>query len=278
MASNEQSDDRELEVIRGEMERKREALAEKIGALESQVVGTVQTATDAVSGVADVVTSVKETITDTTDAVKEAVSSTVQSVGEVLNVSRHVENYPWASVGCAFAAGFAGGVLLGGPSRDARTAAEAGDFRGLHAYAGEPPPARAEAPPAEEDKEGLGSQLFDSLGEAWQRMSGGLQGLAVGAVMGLVREMASRSLPDSMVPDIGRFIDDVRDKLGGKVTDMSRSVVDYVKDAMGSGDEGEQGQPAPAQAEPPAPEARLTPPPAPRQQPRNGPRHRAGSR
>jgi ElaB/YqjD/DUF883 family membrane-anchored ribosome-binding protein len=272
--SNEQHDERELEMIREEMERKRASLADKLGALESQVLGTVQSATDAVGDAKEVVTSIKDTVTESAEAVKETVSETVQSVAETFNVSRLVQNHPWAAMGCAVATGFAGGLLLGGRSREeeeeVRAAAAAGDFSALRStgappVAAAPPPAPAAAPAAEE--EGIGSQLMDSLGEAWERLSGGVQALAVGSLLGLVRQMATTSLPPAMGSEVGRFLDDVRDRLGGKTTELSRSLVGYVSEALSPKENG------------PDPDGRSQEPraeqPAPRPQQRNGPRHRA---
>jgi ElaB/YqjD/DUF883 family membrane-anchored ribosome-binding protein len=272
--SNEQHDERELEMIREEMERKRASLADKLGALESQVLGTVQSATDAVGDAKEVVTSIKDTVSETAEAVKETVSDTVQSVAQAFNVSRHVQNHPWAALGCAVATGFAGGLLLGGRSREeeeeeVRASAAAGDFSALRSSGAPPvpaaPPPAPAAAPAEE--EGIGSQLLDSLGEAWERLSGGVQGLAVGSLLGLVRQMATTSLPPAMGSDVGRFLDDVMDKFGGKKTELSRSLVDYVSEAVSPKEKG------------PDPDGRSQGPraeqPAPRPQQRNGPRHRA---
>jgi len=72
--------DRELEVIRDEMEQTRANLADKLGALETQVRETVSSAS--------------ETVTSTVEGVKEVVetvSDTVGSVTETFNISKHVE-------------------------------------------------------------------------------------------------------------------------------------------------------------------------------------------
>jgi len=98
--------DRELEVIRDDMEQTRANLADKLGALENQVRETVSTAS--------------ETVTSTVEGVKEVVSTvseTVESVTESVNIYKQIEQHPWAAVGISLAAGFVAGQLLGGSSR-----------------------------------------------------------------------------------------------------------------------------------------------------------------
>lgn len=97
------------------MEATRGSLASKIGELESTVRETV--------------TSASESVTSTVDTVKEAVSSvvsgmesTVSNVKETFNLHHQFERHPWEALGLAVAAGFAGGMFLGG-SRGSTTPA-----------------------------------------------------------------------------------------------------------------------------------------------------------
>jgi len=268
-------------MIREEMDRKRADLADKLGALESQVLGTVQSASEAVGDAKEVITSVKDTLTETAgvvketvtgtiSSVKESVNDTMQSVADTLNVSRHVQNHPWAAMGCAVATGFTAGLLLGGSREEKAPASSdgAGAWRPSSPWQPAAAPVAQGAPGAPAEEEGLGGQIMDSLGGAWERLSGGLQGLAVASVLGLVKQMATSSLPQNLVGEVGRFIDDLNDKLGGKATELSESVVSYVKDAVTPSEDDE------AALDEAMPGARATAP-APRPQVRNGPRQRA---
>jgi ElaB/YqjD/DUF883 family membrane-anchored ribosome-binding protein len=202
-------DERELEVIRHQMEATRSSLATKIEDLESQVMRTVQTATDTVSsaveGAKDVVSSVSEGAKD----VVEKVSETVESVKESLNVSHYVERYPWASLGVSVAAGFALAQLL--PARRSSS----GDYDEAlpPASSGEiAPPSPSPSPPREE-----GSAVSNALSGAWHTAVSTVEGLAVGTLMSAIKELAVRSLPQEWQSELNRMVDDVTNRLGGKV-------------------------------------------------------------
>lgn len=103
--------------IEREMKETRTSMADKIAALENQVVGTIQSANDAV---ADTVENVKSVVTETVDSVKDAVTSvkgTVQgmteSVKDTFDVGSKVRENPWIAVSSSIAAGFVSGILLG---------------------------------------------------------------------------------------------------------------------------------------------------------------------
>jgi len=108
-------------MIEREMEQTRASLVEKVAALESQVVGTLETATstvkDTVESVKDTVTSVKEAVTGTVETVKDKVEHSVETVSDTVrdafDVRTHIRSYPWACVGAATFAGFGLGMLFG---------------------------------------------------------------------------------------------------------------------------------------------------------------------
>lgn len=115
------------EQIQAEMAGTRDSLTEKVAALETQVVGTVQTAADTLTGTVE---SVKSLITTApgavTDTVKQAAEVVSDKVKELFDISGHVRNRPWTSVGVSAGLGFLTGLLV---------------FRhhGQHAAAGVPP-------------------------------------------------------------------------------------------------------------------------------------------
>jgi len=232
--------ERELEVIRDEMEQTRANLADKLGALESQVRETV--------------TSASETVTSTVEGVKEVVSNVTETVGTVtdtLNIPKQIEQHPWAAMGVAMAAGFVAAQLLGDFGGVARGAPQG-------PQPDEKPEPRHDGPPAygapqpqprhEEHAKASGPSLmsqaasmlpsleslvpdfvgkasaalpsFDKLAPELKTLSdtivNGLGALAVGGVMNIVRELAADALPDSWRGEITKIVDDVTQQLGGK--------------------------------------------------------------
>lgn len=208
--------DRELEVIRDEMEQTRANLADKLGALETQVRETVSTAS--------------ETVTSTVEGVKDVVETVTETVGDVtetLNFSKHIEENPWIAMGIALAAGFVVGQVFGGSSQP------------QPAPAPPPPPPAPEPPrqfeqprhveparPSHSQEEGILGQLGSALPSlesmipdikgVGETMVTGLAGLAVGSVMGVVRELVAENLPSDWKGEVNNLVDQVTRQLGGK--------------------------------------------------------------
>lgn len=118
-------DDRSPDEIEREMEHTRESITQKVAALETQVLGTIQTATntltETVQSVKDTVTTapsaVKETVHETVAAVKDTVKETFASVKDTVasfSLTGCVQDNPVAAVGASLAGGFAAGFLLFG--------------------------------------------------------------------------------------------------------------------------------------------------------------------
>jgi len=212
-------------VIRDEMEQTRANLAEKLGALENQVRETVSGATDAVNstveGVKDVVSTVSET---------------VETVTETFNVSRQVEQPPWLSVGAAVATGFVVAQVIGRVGGHHHHAAAPAH----HAAPAAPPPQPApelrpqplagqqRQPERREEEHSSGlmhsiESLMPDLKGVMNTMVSSLGGLAVGSLMGVIREMASGSLPKEWQGEVTKLVDQVTSQLGGKVLDPARS-------------------------------------------------------
>jgi len=193
-------DERELEVIRHDMERSRESLAEKLDALEHTLEAKV--------------TGAKEAVEHTVEAVEHTVETVKETVSNALDFRGHVRRRPWLMVGGAFSLGCLGGYLLGGGRRQADvtaadmtsrmespTGAPALASPGAHTGNG-----HTEAPSRREEEES--SPLAEGLKT--------LKGVAVGALMGLLREAITRALPPEWVPDVKGVVDDWTTRLGGK--------------------------------------------------------------
>jgi len=192
--------DNELEVIRHQMEEKRASLAEKLGALEDEVLDTVHQATSAVS---DTVQSV----TDAVDTVKEKVEETVESVKESLDFRDAIREHPWTALGVSFAAGFAGGMFLETPSLP----------RG---YSGTAYPQSTSYSPESSRTTGngasaSGSALTSSLGSAGAEVLQHFKGMAIGTLLGVLGKVVSDVTPTSMKADLHRMFEDLNTRLGG---------------------------------------------------------------
>ena len=105
--------DKTPEQIQQEMSQTREALTEKVAALENQVVGTVQTAADTLTGTVE---SVKSLITTAPgavgDSVKQAAAAVSETMKKTFDISGHVREHPWASVGISALCGCMTGWLI----------------------------------------------------------------------------------------------------------------------------------------------------------------------
>jgi len=190
--------DSELEVIHHEMEEKRASLAEKLDTLENHVLGTVQEATAAVSHTVEDVKSVVDTVTEN---VKETVENVTETVKHTFDMRDHVRRHPWGMFCGAVALGFVGGKLIA-PAR----AEEEAPAPTPQPFV--PPPRaaapRAAAPQEEEPRSGM-SEILERV-----------KGLALGAVMKMVRDVLAESLPEAMKADVMHVVDDFTTKLGGK--------------------------------------------------------------
>src|SRR5947209_5600271 len=97
------------EVIKHQMLETRASLAEKLETLEQQVVGTVQSATTAVT---DTVESVKDAVQETVEMARASVHHTVEAVKDTFDLSLQVRRHPWFMMAGSVALGYAGGCLL----------------------------------------------------------------------------------------------------------------------------------------------------------------------
>jgi len=215
--------DSELEVIHHQMEEKRASLAEKLDVLENQVIGTVQ---DATATVANTVEDVKSAV----DNVTESVQGAVQSVKESLDIGEHVRRNPWAALGTAFAVGFAGAWLLG-PSSGSKSSSSSFGSLGTGST---PTPT-----PAASNGHGSSSASDGPLTHILE----GVQGLAVGALMQVVTEVATESVPDAIRSDVSKWLDEITTSLGGKRLPPS-SGSSLLSSLFSSGSEGSQTSPA----------------------------------
>jgi len=212
------------------MEEKRASLAEKLDTLENHVLGTVHEATDAVAHtVEDVKSAVDHTVEDVksvVDTVKGGIQDTVENVSETVkhtfDVPHHFRRHPWGMFCGSVAVGFVGGRLLA-PAQSEKQ---------------ETPPAPAPTPapsprPARRAERGEGQSGVNEILER-------VRGLALGAVMGMVRDFLSESLPETLKADVLNVVDDITTKLGGKPLPKKATSSNGAHPAPSSGASGEQ--------------------------------------
>jgi ElaB/YqjD/DUF883 family membrane-anchored ribosome-binding protein len=109
------------EVIEREMEATRASLTDKVAALEQQVLGTIQTASDTVSNIVETVkTVVPETLHNVKDTLTGSVEEVTEKVKSAFDVAHHTREHPWAMVGGATALGFITGLVVFGGRSDPR--------------------------------------------------------------------------------------------------------------------------------------------------------------
>lgn len=108
------------EEIEREMLSTRESLTNKVAALETQVVGTVQTAADTLTGTVEAVKSLVSNAPETvSETVKQATSAVSDSLKGAFDISSKVRENPLAAVGVSVLLGGIVGALLGGGRRGA---------------------------------------------------------------------------------------------------------------------------------------------------------------
>jgi len=190
--------------IHQDMEQTRESITEKVAALESQVMGTIQTAADTVTNTVD---AVKEAVTSTPAAVSDTVKQTMNAVKQTFqetigsfSVSGCVEKNPWAALGTSMVAGFLAGFATGGRS------SRPSNFAGRHVSESSVEPPRAAAQPAGEG--GFLSGLSDMMGKELKQLA----------------EQSLATLLQSLKRSVGERVPEVVDSAVHRVTDQLQNV------------------------------------------------------
>jgi len=206
-------------LIRQQMEQTRGALSEKIEILENRVSATMQEAThevaetvQAVTGsVQETVEAVTESVEDTVHTLKETVDDTltvvkegVGAVREMFDIPAHVERHPWLTVGGSVALGFFfGDFLYRRRTMPNRTPVPPATFTAGVLPNGSSK-TNGEAP---RSKESLLNKITPELKQ--------LAGLAVGTLMGTVREMVTSASSENLKEPLAEIIDSITEKIGG---------------------------------------------------------------
>jgi len=210
----------EQELIQQQMEKTRGSLTEKLEALEGQVTETVastagavqdttqsvqQTVTGAVDAVKDTVATVTDKVQETMTTVTDKFQETVQSVTDSFSLSVQMERHPWIVLGGAVFAGY----LLESSIGSSR---ETYPVEPMTSAPPPPPPPwndrsrhALSAPPDEEEESGVFSEVISHVKD-----------IGVSYLMGLVRDLAKRGLPEVVGHRIADEVDVFTSKLGAE--------------------------------------------------------------
>jgi len=187
-------------AMRQDIDSTRSSLVDKLEALEDKVMGTVQNAQD--------------TVDDSIQIAKD----TVATVKRTFDIKHQVEQHPWVMVGGCFVAGLALGSLFQSVRRPSRQTRErpARKKRSLssrpaaldkHRNNGD---VAAASPPVQQAAPSQPS-VFDLFHDEIDKV----KGMAIGYVMGLVRDSIKDSLPQ-LASQIEDVMDSVTTKLGAE--------------------------------------------------------------
>jgi len=213
------------------MDDTRSALTEKLEKLEHQVTETVHGASAAVT---ETIGNVKDAVQETVQTVKDSVQDTVATVKDTLDIKRQVDEHPWTMVAGATALGFLGGYLLNRLTQSSRS---------RHGFY---PPSMAHVPVSSYQPPSMGRGPLEGNGHGTNGASGAsatstgpaaatepssilgfisktfepeikeLKGLAVGTMLGVVRDLVTDAVPPAMEDKVEEIIDGVTTRLGGQ--------------------------------------------------------------
>lgn len=181
----------ETDLIRNQMLETRTALSEKLEALQGQVLATVQGTTETVT---ETVETVQEAVETTVQTVTDSVQETVETVRHTLDLSEQVNKHPWLMLGGAVFVGYLGGRLLESAGRPE----------------GVPPSSNGAAPSRSPQGPARLSWLESVVGPLMQQA----QGLALGALTGVVSDLVQAHSPEGMKGQLGEMLKQFTDSLG----------------------------------------------------------------
>jgi len=209
----------EQELIEKQMEKTRGSLTEKLEALEGQVAETVnstagavhdttqtvqETVTVAVDAVKETVTTVTDKVQETMETVTDKLQETVQSVADTFNPSVQMQRHPWIMLGGAVAVGYFVGSAFA-PLKKPQFA----KMMAAASPAPAPPPwtqparVEAEAPSHSPQKSGIWSDAMEHVKD-----------IGLSYLMGLIRDIARRGLPDVLATRVSDEVDALTKKMG----------------------------------------------------------------
>lgn len=259
----------EQDVIRQQIDESRSAMNEKLELLEGKVTETVQAATasvaDATAAVMETVQNATASVSETVDSVNAAVQGTVEnvrssvngavdSVKETFDLTQQVRNYPWQMLAGAVALGYVGSHVFQPARRPTKAADQSFELATPRSSPSSNQRQLVSVTSANESDRSLASNNVDAqaaafaiptnpvvepsptwmghLNETFGAEISNLRGLAIGASLGLVRDLITSSAPETLRTQIAEVVDGFTDKLGGQ--HIHGSVLQPVSDEVPS--------------------------------------------
>jgi ElaB/YqjD/DUF883 family membrane-anchored ribosome-binding protein len=228
------------EVVQQDIDETRNNLADKLAVLSDKITGTVENVGETVSNVTEKATetvetvketvsgtveAVKDTVQGTVETVKDTVSCTVEAIRDTFDLRKQAEQRPWLVFGGAVALGFVGGKLLSSFTAPAEhnpsyASAYGGGRPESDAYRSVAESAQPQQAPKAAEEQPKGESWFGSLTHSIGAKLGPelntLKELALGSLFGVVRDMVTRTLPESVKGDVSNVINNMTESLGGK--------------------------------------------------------------
>jgi len=265
-----------MEETRASLAEKIEALGSQVS---DTVQTTTEAVSSTVETVKDVVESVTDKVTDTVQSVTDTVQDTVQTVADTFNFPKLVETRPWLVFGGSVALGVVGGYLLGGRSSSSRAGQHPStsgsgswfggssdqDMTSRMASSSQSAPSghdsswgqsqgngswgqssAAQSPTATSSYSGStggGSQVdrsnFGGSGWLWDQL-GRLKNLGLAALMGVVRDLSTRSLPEVIGHKLAEEVDHMTTSLGAEPI-RGKILEDQPQGSQSQNPQGNQG-------------------------------------
>ena len=171
----------------------------------------VESVKDSVEGTVE---SVKGAVEGTVDSVNQSMRDTVESVKQTFDLPRQVDRHPWLMMGGAVAAGFVAGKLLTHAPAVTRTAGRMASS--LRPTAQRFTSAAASTAGAVGAAASTAGSWLNTLESMFGPELKQVKELAIGSLLGMVRDAAVQAAPEPMREQVREIIDGFTSKLGGK--------------------------------------------------------------
>jgi len=196
-----------------DMEETRTSMTEKLEALESHVVEKVKPVTDAVERVSEAAATMVENVKETVHEVTSKVEKTAQAVSSAFDVRQLASRNPWVVFGIALTTGCLTGSLLRRPARRSHASSSATSGRHKHAKGTNGASHLAETPAKHGSNGNSSSKPKDNwFGQELEQ----LKGLAVGALMSYVRDLARTAIPGALGSRIAQEVETMTTRMGAE--------------------------------------------------------------
>jgi ElaB/YqjD/DUF883 family membrane-anchored ribosome-binding protein len=193
--------------VQGTVDSVRDTMENVTGSVGGAVEGVKESFSDAAD-------SVRDTFAGAAQSVKETFRNVSESVRDTFDLPKQVDHHPWLMMGGAVAVGFVAGKLLDyGPEtmEAVHTAAHTGGRLAQSAAS----LAAATASAANATASASGGWMA-----ALEKMFGPevnkVKEMAIGALGGIIRDVAVQAAPEPMARQVRELIDSFTSKLGGK--------------------------------------------------------------